>query len=306
MDLIMEAKKRVTKLTLAEIPKVGSPFRTSLLKKLTESDIYKEAILKNAALGFSTEELNAIEEKYKNQKGLFNEDIQNEINKKGWLVKSSTIKQYIQKEQLPMSKERRKVKGKGAVSLYPLDFMRHLNFLRYLLNSGRETCEKILNAFTPHPVSQRMSDFSFLQSMFYGELLYDGDYIDEPFLYYGAGDRFLNMGLIKEITEDGLYYYIELFKLAIAVLSGDKNFKIDNKCKHNLMVGDKMNSSLKLFNEMKTKSEFSKNVDSEFFNKAKLRLSKYLLQLQEIKQILENVSERIDSLIEETRKESWT
>ena len=68
---------------------------------LTEKNIYKEALKRKAVLGFSTEELKAIEEKYKKQGGILNEDIQREIDTKGWLLRPDTIKNYIKKASYP-------------------------------------------------------------------------------------------------------------------------------------------------------------------------------------------------------------
>ena len=309
----METKKRTTKLTLGDIPKVGSPFRSMLINKLTELDIYKEALGRNAALGFSTEELKVIEEKYKEQKGLFNEDIQNEISKKGWLLKPTTIKQYIQKNQLPMPKERRRIKGKGAVSLYPIDFIRHLNFVRFMLNAGREICERILEALTAPPSSYKMSDYSFLQSMYYGKEIYDGDERYDDFFTEQCewgGPRF-----IEHIIKYELAPKIALIKFAEAVLDGDKKFKFNNDfdaSSHGMftddrtMPGDALNPSIKLFNAMKAKLEFPKKVDKQVYTRVRTRLQEYLKQLQEISQTLEDVLRRFDSFIEESKNASWT
>ena len=291
----METKKRVTKLTLEDIPKVDSPFRSMLINKLTERETYKKALEKNAVLGFSSWELNAVEEKYKTQGGMLNEDIQNEIIKKGWLIKPATIKQYIQKDQLPMPKERRRVPGKGAVSLYPLNFMRHLNFVRFMLNAGREVCMNILYETPSSQFSSRMSDYSFLQSIFYGEEIYEGDDRFDPFLYNETGDMYYNMYVIVHIKEY-LDLIIKDLTYAEAVFNDHKNFKNDNKFEH----------CLKLFNVMKAKLGPSKNLDNEFYERVKARVQKYLKQLQEIGQTMEDISKRFDSLIEETKKASWT
>lgn len=287
----MEAKKRVTKLTLEDIPKIDSPFRSMLINKLTEKETYKKALEKNAVLGFSSWELNAIEERYKTQGGMLNEDIRNEINKKGWLIKPTTIKQYIQKDLLPMPKERRKVPGKGAVSLYPLNFMRHLNFVRFMLNIGRDICMNILYETPSSQHFSKISDYSFLQSIYHKEEIYDGDDRLEPFLYDSYGEMFFDMADLDRLIDAGLNWNIEMFKTAEAVLNGDENFKNNNEFEH----------CLKLFNVMKAKSGYSENLD-----KARMRVQKYTKELIEIKHTLEAASKRLKSLVEETKKAMWT
>ncbi|TLD41698.1 MAG: hypothetical protein JETT_2059 [Candidatus Jettenia ecosi] len=289
----MEKQKRTTKLTLDVIPKVGSRDRAMLINNLTELEIYKLAVGKNAALGFSTEELNAIEEKYKGQRGLFNEDIQNEINKKGWLVKPTTIKQYIQRDQLPMPKERKKVKGKGAVSLYPLDFMRHLNFVRFMLNAGRETFISLLVLISTAQELGKISDHSFIRSMHHCEEIYDSD--DNSSIIDDYCDEIENnISFLDSSVMDGLNYLIEDFKTAINIL--DDQYRGDTVTEHRL----------KIFEKIKEKLRKSKNIDNDFFNTIKLRLNKDISELYEIKKALEDSSRKLKDLIAETKKALWT
>lgn len=288
----MEKQKRPTKLTLDVIPKVGSRDRAMLINSLTELDIYKLAVGKNAALGFSTEELNAIEEKYKGQRGLFNEDIQNEINKKGWLVKPTTIKQYIQRDQLPMPKERKKVKGKGAVSLYPLDFMRHLNFVRFMINAGRETFISLLVLISTAQALGKISDHSFIRSMHYCEEIYDSD--DESSIIDDYCEIEDNISFLDSSVMNGLNSLIEDFKTAINIL--DDQYRGDPVTEHRL----------KIFEKIKEKLRKSKNIDNDFFNTIKLRLYKDISELYEIKKALEDSSRKLKDLIAETKKALWT
>lgn len=139
----MNLKKRVTKMTLGDIPRANTPKRL-LMMLLTNQDQYKEAV-DNGIPGFMENELSVIEEKYK-KRGMSMEDIQMELKRKGWLVKPNTIKHYIQKEQLPRPKVARKKTFKGAVSIYPANFMRHLNFVRFWLNVGRSKFEEMWNS----------------------------------------------------------------------------------------------------------------------------------------------------------------
>jgi hypothetical protein len=132
----MENKKRNTKLKLEDIPAVNTSGRALFIEKITKDPKYIEA-LESGIPGFYEEELCEIEEKYKEKGGMFQEDIQNELRNKGWYVKPNTIKHYIQANQLPKPVEPRMKTERGAVSLYPINFMRHLNLVRFALNVGK-------------------------------------------------------------------------------------------------------------------------------------------------------------------------
>ena len=128
--------KRNTKLKLEDIPRVNTSGRALFIEKVTGLEEYKKAV-ESGIPGFLEEELKAIEKKYEGQGGMLHEDIQNELKNKGWQVKPNTIKHYIQVGQVPRPNTRIVKAGKGSVSLYPITFMRHLNLVRFALNSGR-------------------------------------------------------------------------------------------------------------------------------------------------------------------------
>ena len=137
--------KRNTKLKLEDIPKVNTSGRALFIEKVTELEEYKKAV-ESGIPGFLEEELKAIEKKYEDQGGMLQEDIQNELKNKGWQVKSNTIKHYIQVGQVPRPNTRIGKAGKGAVSLYPITFMRHLNLVRFALNAGRNPMSVVIKA----------------------------------------------------------------------------------------------------------------------------------------------------------------
>lgn len=297
-------KARTTKWTLKELPKVNSPFRISIISELTEHDDYKKE-LGNGIPGFTSEELKEIEEKYQNQGGMQNKDIQNELKKKGLPVKQNTIKHYIKVNQLPKPIKHEKTGIGPKVAIYPLDFMRHLNFVRFMLTIGRERCGNLLKKFYTPPSTAKISDYSFLQTVYYGKEICDsGEEICDsnsvegfaPFLYDAYSEMFSDMSLIANVTDIGLNHHIGILKTIIASINGDENLKIDNEFKQYATR----------FNKMKLKLEYYKTVDSEFYNKIKFRLNKYLSQLKKVKQILEDVSKRFDSLIQEAKNASWT
>ena len=195
----MKTKKtKVTKLKLDEIPEVNTAGRALFIEKITKLEEYKEAV-GSGIPGFLEEELEAIEKKYEKQGGLLQEDIQNELKNKGWLVKPNTIKHYIQVGQLPRSTEPRIGNRKGAVSLYPINFMRHLNLVRFAMNTGRnpvwETTLRLLK------VAQ--SDYDYLLE--HTDKSYYGEYDQDFFQTFRVGIARIN---------DCLYYTEEAVKSA--------------------------------------------------------------------------------------------
>lgn len=127
-------KKRETKLKLNDIPKAGTAGRDILVKSSIKLHEYKKA-MSEGFQGFSEEELKAIEQKYK--EGMLREDIQNELKKKRWPLNINTIKHYIKVGQLPRATC---CKKEGRVLyFYPKEFMRHLNFVRFLLATGKKS-----------------------------------------------------------------------------------------------------------------------------------------------------------------------
>lgn len=127
--------------TLKDMPPARSQNRKLMLKifKLPE---YREEIEQGLPF-FSQEELDEIERKYQ-ESGMTRKDIVSEAYKKGWLIKESTLKSYLQKDQLPPPLKRLKT-DKGAVSIYPADTIRHLNFVRYCLFSGNKAVDLIMS-----------------------------------------------------------------------------------------------------------------------------------------------------------------
>jgi hypothetical protein len=65
-------------------------------------------------------------------------DIMDVVRKKGWLVKEGTLKNYIQKSQVPRALRRIRT-HRGMISIYPNDMIRHFNFVQYCVFVGRGT-----------------------------------------------------------------------------------------------------------------------------------------------------------------------
>ncbi len=134
--------KRLTKLKLDDIPKVGTAGRKIMLL-ITRHEEYKKAI-EEGIPAFYEEELSEIEKKYSD--GISQIDAQRELKKKGLAVKQSVIQHYIKVGQLPKPREARRKTKKGAISLYPSSFIRHLNLVRFAMIAGRKVFDEILNA----------------------------------------------------------------------------------------------------------------------------------------------------------------
>ena len=131
-------KQRVTKVKLKEIPRINTSGRDVLAQLLIEGAYYKE---KNKdGIYFTEEELQAIEQKYKTE-GIFLKEVFEELRKKKWHINPNTIKHYIQIGQLPRSIETKK----GIPAHYPYDFIRHLNIVRFIIESGREELKETLS-----------------------------------------------------------------------------------------------------------------------------------------------------------------
>lgn len=127
-------KKKETKLSLDDIPKFGTAGREMLVNALPKLDEYKKAVSEGFP-GFSEEELKEIEQRYK--EGISRKDVQEELKKKKWLLNINTIKHYIKVGQLPKAVSCKK-DGK-TMYLYPQEFMRHLNLIRFLLATGKKS-----------------------------------------------------------------------------------------------------------------------------------------------------------------------
>jgi len=273
----VKEKKQVTKLTLEDIPKINSPFREELIKNnnLTEKIIYKEAWGRNTLIGFSTEELKAIEEKYKKQGGMSNEDIQREVNTKRWLLKPDTIKNYIKKGLLPLASERKRLGGK-VVYLYPRDFMHHLNFVRFLLNAGREVCMNILDDI-PKQTSNKINDRYFLKKL--------SDYSEG----YDSVFQSLRCRLMRSIEED------------ISALLGDLAFA-ESVIDGNTNDTDRGKEQRKMFEDLKKTVQNNSNFD----NALKLRIKSYMLRIEEIEYSIKAVIEKVESIESEAKNALWT
>jgi len=122
-----------------DLPKVGSSLRQMMLV-LTKAPQYEEDI-KDSPF-FTNGELEAIEEKYKN--GISKAEILTELEKNKWLIKWNTVKHYIQKDLVPRASKRAKT-DKGMISLYPPNFVRHLNLIRYCLFSHKQSIRSLID-----------------------------------------------------------------------------------------------------------------------------------------------------------------
>lgn len=175
-------KQRVTKVKLEEIPRINTYGRDILAKGLTEMDYYKEA--NKDGIYFTEEELQAIEQKYKTE-GIFLKEVFEELRKKKWRVNPNTIKHYIQIGQLPRSIESKK----GIATHYPPDFIRHINLIRFILESGRGELETLLSSIRKIGWGN-ITDLELLQKNDPSYDQWDMDFIQ--MFYSGINTRLLN------------------------------------------------------------------------------------------------------------------
>jgi hypothetical protein len=121
---------------LDELPSLTHPWRKPMMMAFTTAERYNRQV-KDGLPFFTEEKLASLEERFK-KTGMTRADIIAEVRKKGWLIKEATLKNYIQKDQVP--KAFKKVKtSKGMISVYPEDMIRHLNFVRYCLFADRDS-----------------------------------------------------------------------------------------------------------------------------------------------------------------------
>jgi len=117
---------------IENIPQYNSIKRKSIMNRLTTSEVYIHDVTNKGLPFFTDEQLTEIEKKY--SMGMTMKNLIDEIHKKGWQIKESTIRSYIQKKLIPGAIRGEKT-DKGMISVYPKDTIRHLNFVRYLLFS---------------------------------------------------------------------------------------------------------------------------------------------------------------------------
>jgi hypothetical protein len=121
-------KTRKQKISKSErIPKLGSPTREVMLKKLTEFDDYKNEIDKGLRF-FTRDELECIENRF--IEGMTWDDIESELSAKGTMLKHSTFRKYIQDGIIPKAKSHKST-DKGRVAVYEPNIIRHLNFVNF-------------------------------------------------------------------------------------------------------------------------------------------------------------------------------
>lgn len=126
---------------IEDLPKVGSSKRILMLQ-LMETEMYEEDI-KGSAF-FSSDELRSIEKTYKDR-GITKAEIMNKVEKR-LMLKWNTVKNYIQNDLVPRALRREKTE-KGMISVYPANFIRHLNLVRYCLLSHKQSLQPIADLF---------------------------------------------------------------------------------------------------------------------------------------------------------------
>jgi hypothetical protein len=109
------------------IPKYRSPIRTKLVELLTEFPDYVKNLEKGYHF-FTQEELRNLKDRYPD--GLTWEDIDQELSRKGIMLKKSTFRKYVQEGNLPRAIRYRN-RENGRVAIFPPDTISHINFILY-------------------------------------------------------------------------------------------------------------------------------------------------------------------------------
>ncbi len=118
-------KKKISR--SEQIPKYGTPTRSTLISFVTTLPGYQEGISKGFPL-FTTKELDEIKETYKN--GLTWEEIDKLLSGKGIFFKKATFRKYIQEGNISKAIGYKNTEN-GRVAIFPADTISHINFIQY-------------------------------------------------------------------------------------------------------------------------------------------------------------------------------
>lgn len=127
----------------------------SFLRNLLIEDIlftlkdYQQCIKKGLPF-FRKEELDQIDKKYPD--GMSWSDIENELCKKGILLKRATFRKWVQQGIIPASKIY-EITDKGRVLRYPPKVIAHINFYKYIQYNKKSAILEILKALSGRKVS---------------------------------------------------------------------------------------------------------------------------------------------------------
>jgi hypothetical protein len=163
--------------------------------------------------------------------------------------------------------------------------MRHLNFVRFLLNVGREVCMNILDDI-PKQTSNNISDHDFLK------MYIPFDDISNPFWKSIFEPTCCRM---QQLVDEEIPNVISAIEFAIYVISGNTNYKDFGYC-------DEGKLERKKFEDLKKAVQNNSNFD----NALKLRLKSYILRMTEIKYSVEELIKKTESLEVETKNALWT
>ena len=118
-------KKKISR--SQQIPKYGTPIRSTLISYLTALPDYQEGLRKGFPL-FTTKELDEIRDNYKD--GLTWKDIDKILSAKGIFFKKATFRKYIQEGNISKAIGYKNTEN-GRVAIFPVDTISHINFIQY-------------------------------------------------------------------------------------------------------------------------------------------------------------------------------
>jgi hypothetical protein len=117
------------------LPPYRSWARAQLVERVTSLPDYVNNLEKGYQF-FTQEELANLRNRY--SKGFTWEDIDQELSRKGILLKKGTFRKYIQEGNLPRAVGYRN-RENGRVALFPADIISHINFILYFFKVAERT-----------------------------------------------------------------------------------------------------------------------------------------------------------------------
>ncbi len=133
---------------LDDLAKQHAELRDVLSRTIVNDPQYRRSLATHSCY-FTSHELDELEKRHQ-ERGLTFKEIQELLAKKGMVVKAPTFKKYVGMKLISGTSNIRKTE-RGSVGFYPVDVVRHINLIKYLVGSKRDFLECYINAleFTP-------------------------------------------------------------------------------------------------------------------------------------------------------------
>jgi hypothetical protein len=133
---------------LEDLTKLSAELRDQLSKIIVNDPQYLRT-LGDRSCFFTSQELNEIDKQHQEQ-GLTFKQIQEVLAKKGMVVKPPTFKKYVGMKLVSGTRNIQKTE-RGSVGFYPMDVVRQINLIKYLLESKRDFLDCFITALGATP-----------------------------------------------------------------------------------------------------------------------------------------------------------